>query len=58
MFRDIAVLAYPLKTIAALGHVTGCSRSAIKYWLAGEHEPPGWVFAIVFAEIMRRLAGQ
>ncbi len=58
VFRDIARLAYPFKTTAALGHVTGCARSTIQTWLSGEHEPPAYVLAIVMAEIMRRLAGQ
>lgn len=58
VFRDVARLAFPHKTTAALGHVTGCARSTIQTWLAGEHEPPARVMAIVFAEIMRRLAGQ
>lgn len=56
VFRDVARLAYPHKTIAALGHVTGRSRSTIKYWLSGEHEAPAWVLAMVMAEIMRRLS--
>lgn len=58
VFRTLAVLAFPVKTVAALGHLTGCSRSTIHTWLSGEHEPPARVMAIVFAEIMRRLAGQ
>jgi hypothetical protein len=58
VFRDVAALAFPIKTTAALGHLTGCSRSTIHTWLAGEHEPPAYVLALVFAEIMRRLAGQ
>lgn len=56
VFRDVAEFAYPIKTVAALGHVTGKSRSTIMYWLAGSHEPPGWVLAIVMSEIMRRLS--
>ncbi len=58
VFRTVAVLAFPIKTVAALGHLTGASRSTIHTWLAGEHEPPAYVLAIVMAEIMRRLAGQ
>lgn len=61
MFRDVAKLAYPLKTIEALGAAIeksgrSASRSSIKYWLKDEHGPPAWVLAIVFAEIMRGLA--
>lgn len=58
VFRDIASLAFPFKTTAALGHLTGRSRSTIQTWLSGEHEPPASVFALVFGEIMRRMAGQ
>lgn len=54
-FRDLAKLAFPIKTIEALGALTGASRSSIKYWLAGTHEPPASVLAIVVGEIMRRL---
>ncbi len=57
VFRDLARLAFPLKPTAALGHLTGCSRSTINTWLSGEHEPPAYVLAIVIAEVMRRLAG-
>lgn len=58
VFRTVATLAFPVKTVAALGHLTGASRSTIHTWLSGEHEPPAYVLAIVMAEIMRRLAGQ
>lgn len=58
VFRDVAVLAFPIKTTAALGHLTGSSRSTIHTWLSGEHEPPAYVLAIVIGEIMRRLSGQ
>lgn len=57
VFRDLARLAFPLKPTAALGHLTGCSRSTIQTWLSGEHEPPAYVLAIVIAEVMRRLSG-
>jgi len=56
VFRDLAKLAYPRKTIAALGHVTGAGRTTIKDWLRGKHRSPDWVLALVTAEIMRRLA--
>lgn len=58
VFRDIVRVAFPVKPVAALGHLTGCSRSTIHTWLSGEHEPPAYVLAIVVGEIMRRLAGQ
>lgn len=58
VFRQVAVLAFPIKTVAALGHLTGCSRSTIHTWLSGEHEPPAYVLAIVMGEIMRHLAGR
>lgn len=57
-FRDIARFAYPIKTIEALGHVTGAGRSTVKAWLNGTHQPPASALAICTAEIMRRLAGQ
>lgn len=56
VFRDLAKFAFPFKTLEALGHVTGASRSTIKYWLNGKHEPDAGVLAIVMAEIMRRYA--
>ncbi len=56
VFRDLAKLAFPHKTIEALGHITGASRSTIKYWLNGKHGPDADVLAIVMAEIMRRYA--
>ena len=56
VFRHVAELAFPIKPVAALGHLTGASRSTIHTWLSGEHEPPAYVLAIVFAEIMRQLA--
>ena len=55
-FGDLARFAYPLKTIEALGHITGAGRSTIKDWLNGSHSPPHWALAIVLAEVMRRLA--
>lgn len=55
VFRDIAKLAFPYKTIEALGHLTKAGRSTIKDWLNGSHQPPGWVMALVFAEVMRRI---
>jgi hypothetical protein len=58
VFRDVALLAFPRKPAAALGHLTGASRSTIYTWLSGEHEPPAHVLAIVLAELMKRLAGR
>lgn len=57
-FGDLARFAYPVKTIEALGHVTGAGRTTIKTWLRGTHNPPFAVLAHCTAEIMRRLAGQ
>lgn len=57
-FGDLARFAFPVKTIEALGHVTGAGRSTIKCWLNGTHEPPSKALAACTAEIMRRLAGQ
>ena len=58
VFGDVARLAYPVKTLEALGFATGCSRSAIATYLNGSREAPAWVLAIVFAELMRQLAAQ
>ncbi len=58
VFRSLVLLAFPIKPVAALGALTGCSRSTIHTWLSGEHEPPAYVLAIVFGELMKRLAGQ
>ena len=57
-FGQLARFAYPVKTLAALGHVSGAGRTTIKNWLNGTHEPPAFVLALCTAEIMRRLAGQ
>lgn len=57
-FGVLARLVFPIKTTAALGHLTGCSRSTIHTWLSGEHQPPAYVLAIVIGELMKRLAGQ
>lgn len=53
-FRELAKLAFPSKTAAALVHVTGKSESTVKYWLADKHEPPASVLCAVLGEIMRR----
>lgn len=53
-FRDLAKFAFPFKTIEALGDLTGASRSAIKYWLSGDHEPPAYALGVILSEIMRR----
>jgi hypothetical protein len=63
VFRDLAKLAYPFKTVAALGDVTAragepAGRTTIKDWLRGKHAPPHWVLAIVTSEIMRRLSSR
>lgn len=57
-FGDLARFAYPVKTLEMLGCATGAPRSTIKAWLNGTNGVPGWVLAIVTAEIMRRLAGR
>ncbi len=57
-FGVLARLVFPIKTTAALGHLTGCSRSTIHTWLSGEHQPPAYVLAIVIGELMKKLAGQ
>lgn len=57
-FGDLARFAFPVKTIEALGAVTGAGRTTIKTWLNGSHQPPFSVLAIVMGEIMRRLARQ
>ena len=57
-FGVLARLVFPIKTTAALGHLTGCSRSTIHTWLSGEHEPPAYVLAIVVGELMRKLSSR
>jgi len=47
-------MAFPIKPVAALGHLTGASRSTIHTWLSGAHAPPDYVLAICLAEIMKR----
>lgn len=54
-FGDLARFVFPIKTIEALGHVTGAGRSTIKDWLRGKHAPDGTVLALVTAELMRQV---
>lgn len=57
-FRGLVRLAFPVKPVACLQHLTGAARSTIHTWLSGEHQPPASVLAVVMGELMRRLAGQ
>lgn len=54
-FGALARFAYPVKTLESLGAATGAPRSTIKTWLNGSHGVPGWVLAVVTAEIMRQV---
>lgn len=54
-FADLARFVFPIKTIEALGHITGAGRSTIKDWLNGKHAPDGMVLALVTAELMRQV---
>jgi hypothetical protein len=54
-FGDLARFVFPIKTIEALGHITGAGRSTIKDWLNGKHAPDGTVLALVTAELMRQV---
>ncbi len=61
VFRDVAELAYPIKTLAALGAALekagiDCCRSSLANYLNGSRDVPGPVLAIVFAEMMCQLA--
>ena len=54
-FGDLARFVYPVKTLECLGAATSAPRSTIKTWLNGSHGVPGWVLAIVTAEIMQQV---
>jgi hypothetical protein len=53
-FRDLAVMAFPIKTEANLAFVADVDSRTARRWLADGNEPPADVLSMVLCEIMRR----
>lgn len=53
-FRDLAVMAFPVKTEANLAFVARVDPRTSRRWLADNTEPPAEVLGIILCEIMRR----
>ena len=53
-FRDLARMAWPIKTEANLAFITGYEPRTCRRWLADHTEPPAEALAAVLSEIIRR----
>jgi hypothetical protein len=53
-FRDLAQMAFPIKTEANLAFLARVEARTARRWLADDNEPPAEVLGVVLCEIMRR----